>query len=259
MISKKIIIIVVILLIAAAVIYQVNRAYENKLDKMAMDYSYKYLLDLRDHRISDIKKTTLFEAEEDMYKIKILRTIDFAVLPDYLKLNNYSDNEIKRRLKIVNIKDRDTKLNKIKSNLKFHFPSYTGLDNKINIKNKNFQTVLFENGDRSVVILSYYHKGKMYFMPFYIFQDKVVYKEYDGYDINSLMFIDFLCSKTYYFSDKKSFDFNRYNYNYNYECMQYLDVVFIEWLDIKMYFQKLKYIIIEDSENRNNNITVKIE
>ena len=41
--------------------------------------------------------------------------------------------------------------------------------------------------------------------------------------------------------------------------MQYLDVVFIEWLDIKMYFQKLKYIIIEDSENRKNNITVKIE
>ena len=78
MISKKIIILVVILLIAVAVIYQINRAYENKLDKMAMDYSYKYLLDLRDHKISDIKKTTLLESEVYVYKAKMLRTIGIS-------------------------------------------------------------------------------------------------------------------------------------------------------------------------------------
>ena len=200
MIFKKIIILVVILLIAAAVIYQMNRSYENKLDKMAMDYSYKYLLDLRDHRISDIKSTRFFESDEDIYKAKIFRTINYAVLPGYLKLNNYSDNEIKKKLKIINIKDRETKLSEIQSLLRIYFSNYFSLEYKADIRNRNFRTVLFENGDRSVVILSYYYKGKMYFLPFNALSEKFIFQEYDA---DVFEFVYCLGSKYYYLTNKK--------------------------------------------------------
>lgn len=130
------------------------------MDEMAIDASYRYLIDTRDNNYNDIIYMTYCDQTPlYIYNPKLAKAVSINILSDFLELNKYSDNDIRSRLKIVDIKDIQlmTIADMINQSLFFIFYD-------IDIDYRNYQTVLFENGNKSVILLPYYHKAKMSFL-----------------------------------------------------------------------------------------------
>ena len=175
-----------------------------KTNNMAIDISYRLLIDLKDDNYNDIMSMRICDVNDPADYEKTIKSIYIAILSDFLQIENYSDKEIKEKLKIVEIKDRRAKLKEITNLSMCHSPGYVKLEDSINFKYKNYRTVLFENGNRSMIIMSYYYKGKMCLMPFYYFSEDFAYKSFnkDMFEYDTRM--DFVKEQWYSIIDEKN-------------------------------------------------------
>ena len=175
-----------------------------KTNKMAIDLSYRYLLDLKNNDYKDIRAMEIYNVNDPADRYKAIKSINVATLSDFLQIENYSDKEIKERLKIVEIKDKWAKLTEIANLSMCHFPGYVKLEDSIDVDYENYRTVLFENGNRSMIIMSYYYKGKMSFMPLYYLSEDFAYKRFNDITFEYDIRMDFVKERWYSLVDEKN-------------------------------------------------------
>jgi len=167
---KKIIgfvgIILIIGIILTCQVFEKINTKNKKLDEMAINASYEYLINIKNENIEDILKSKIFGSENEKVNKKFtLKHI--KELNDYLLLKEVSNEVIKKNLHIIKMRDKNLKVNKAFSIVQHLYPEFK--NKRMNAKNTRVvccATIASDNGMprlRTILLLPYYQEDKMIF------------------------------------------------------------------------------------------------
>ena len=142
-----------IALTASVIIWQKNASYSKKLDEMALEVVYEYLVDVRDDNFNEVKNARLFANYSKEVSKNRLTLLYIKKINAWTRLKRFSNEEIKSKLKVIKLEDHWRKMNYI---VRISEGTY-----KFDLDRSEIRIVLFDNDDRSVVLFTYYYENKM--------------------------------------------------------------------------------------------------
>ena len=158
MISTFILFIIVIIVVITVQVTKRN-------NEMLIEACHQYLINVKNEDINRMLNIKVKSKSEFSTKFeKYFCFISIKELNDYLDLKKYSNNEIKKKLKIVKIKDENEKIYFL-----LHMVNFLYEDDY----NGKIKVVLFENGDRSLLLFPCKTKDRIVFLSIF---DGVSYK-----------------------------------------------------------------------------------